>query len=177
MEQLIVISAIGGDRTGVVHDLTQIILDCGGSIKDSRMTALGEEFAMLLLVSGNWHSVSRMEQDLTRFARDKGLVVQLKRTQSRQPSKELLPYAIEVVCLDQLGIVHNLAGFFAGRSVEIVEVTTRSYPAAHTGTTMFSVQMFINIPSEIHIAVLREEFMEFCDQLNLDAIMEPVKNT
>mgnify|MGYP001216944544 CR=1 FL=1 len=70
-----------------------------------------------------------------------------------------------------------LAGFFAGRSVEIVEVTTRSYPAAHTGTTMFSVQMFINIPSEIHIAVLREEFMEFCDQLNLDAIMEPVKNT
>jgi len=177
MEQLIVISAIGGDRTGVVHDLTQIILDCGGSIKDSRMTALGEEFAMLLLVSGNWHSVSRMEQDLTRFARDKGLVVQLKRTQSRQSSKELLPYAIEVVCLDQLGIVHNLAGFFAGRSVEIVEVTTRSYPAAHTGTTMFSVQMFINIPSEIHIAVLREEFMEFCDQLNLDAIMEPVKNT
>ena len=68
MEQLIVISAVGGDRTGVVHDLTQIIMDCGGSIKDSRMTTLGEEFAMLLLVSGNWHSVSRMEQDLARFA-------------------------------------------------------------------------------------------------------------
>ena len=41
---------------------------------------------------------------------------------------------------------------------------------------MFSVQMFINIPAGIHIAGLREEFMEFCDQLNLDAIMEPVKN-
>ena len=177
MEQLIVISAVGGDRTGVVHDLTQIIMDCGGSIKDSRMTTLGEEFAMLLLVSGNCHSVSRMEQDLTRFADDKGLVIQLKRTQPKQPSKELLPYAIEIVCLDQLGIVHNLAGFFAGHSIEIVEVTTRSYPAAHTGTTMFSVQMFINIPAAIHIAVLREEFMEFCDRLNLDAIMEPVKNT
>ena len=177
MEQLIVISAVGGDRTGVVHDLTQIIMDCGGSIKDSRMTTLGEEFAMLLLVSGNWHSVSRMEQDLTRFADDKGLIIQLKRTQPKQPSKELLPYAIEIVCLDQLGIVHNLAGFFVGHSIEIVEVTTRSYPAAHTGTTMFSVQMFINIPAAIHIAVLREEFMEFCDRLNLDAIMEPVKNT
>ena len=87
MEQLIVISAVGGDRTGVVHDLTQIIMDCGGSIKDSRMTTLGEEFAMLLLVSGNWHSVSRMEQDLTRFADDKGLVIQLKRTQPKQPDK------------------------------------------------------------------------------------------
>ena len=54
MEQLMVISAVGGDRTGVVHELTKVILDCGGSIKESRMTALGAEFAMLLLVSGNW---------------------------------------------------------------------------------------------------------------------------
>ena len=188
MEQLMVISAVGGDRTGVVrvavevddvgvvHDLTRVILDCGGSIKESRMTALGAEFAMLLLVSGNWHSISRMEQDLARFAEGNGLIVQLKRTEPKQFSKELLPYAIDVVCLDQPGIVHNLAGFFSGRSIEIGEVTTRSYPAAHTGTAMFSVQMFINIPAGIHISGLREEFMEFCDQLNLDAIMEPVKN-
>lgn len=176
MEQLMVISAVGGDRTGVVHDLTRVILDCGGSIRESRMTALGAEFAMLVLVSGNWHSISRLEQDLARFADDNGLVVQLKRTEPRQFSKELLPYAIDVVCLDQPGIVHNLSGFFSSRKIEIGEVTTRSYPAAHTGTPMFSVQMFINVPAEIHISGLREEFMEFCDQLNLDAIMEPVKN-
>jgi glycine cleavage system transcriptional repressor len=42
---------------------------------------------------------------------------------------------------------------------------------------MFSVQMFINIPAGLHISGLREEFMEFCDQLNLDAILEPVKNS
>ena len=176
MEQLMVISAVGGDRTGVVHDLTRVILDCGGSIRESRMTALGAEFAMLVLVSGNWHSISRLEQDLARFADDNGLVVQLKRTEPKQFSKELLPYAIDVVCLDQPGIVHNLSGFFSSRKIEIGEVTTRSYPAAHTGTPMFSVQMFINVPAEIHISGLREEFMEFCDQLNLDAILEPVKN-
>ena len=27
------------------------------------------------------------------------------------------------------------------------------------------------------ISGLREEFMDFCDQLNVDAIMEPVKQT
>ena len=59
---------------------------------------------------------------------------------------------------------------------EIGEVTPRSYPAAHTGTPMFSVQMFVNIPASLHISRLREEFMDFCDQLNLDAIIEPVKN-
>jgi glycine cleavage system transcriptional repressor len=29
----------------------------------------------------------------------------------------------------------------------------------------------------VHIAASREEFMDFCDQLNVDAIMEPVKQT
>ena len=177
MEQLMVISAVGGDRTGVVHELTRIILDCGGSIRESRMTGLGAEFAMLLLVSGNWHTVNRMEQNLAKFGESNGLTIQLKRTEPRVFSKKLVPYAIDVVCLDQPGIVHNLAGFFSERNIEIGEVTTRSYPAAHTGTAMFSVQMFINIPAGIHISGLREEFMEFCDQLNLDAIMEPVKNS
>jgi glycine cleavage system transcriptional repressor len=177
MEQLMVISALGDDRTGVVHELTRVILDCGGNIKESRMTALGAEFAMLLLVSGNWHTISRLEQELSRFAESNHLTVQVKRTEPREFGKELLPYAVDVVCLDQPGIVHSLAGFFAARNVEIGEVTTRSYPAAHTGTPMFSVQMLVNIPASVHISALREEFMEFCDQINVDAIIEPVKHS
>jgi glycine cleavage system transcriptional repressor len=35
--------------------------------------------------------------------------------------------------------------------------------------------MVVNVPSKLHLGVLREEFMDFCDQLNLDAILEPVK--
>ena len=175
MEQLMVISAVGSDRTGVVHDLTRVVLDCGGSIRESRMTTLGSEFAMLVLIAGNWHAISRMEQELTRFAESNELSLQLKRTAPKQLARALLPYAIDVVCIDQPGIAHNLAGFFAKQQIEIGEVTTRSYPAAHTGTPMFSVQMFVNIPASLHISRLREEFMDFCDQLNLDAIIEPVK--
>ncbi len=176
MQQLIVISALGSDRAGVVNDLTRVILDCSGNIHESRMTALGSEFAMLLLVSGNWHTISRLEKNLQRFAESNKLTIQLQRTEPRKFETELLPYAIDVVCLDQTGIVHNLAGFMASREIEIAEVTTRSYPAAHTGAPMFAVQMVINVPGSVHVSTLREEFMEFCDQLNLDAIMEPVKN-
>jgi glycine cleavage system transcriptional repressor len=40
---------------------------------------------------------------------------------------------------------------------------------------MFAVQMVVNVPGRIHISALREEFLELCDNLNLDAILEPVK--
>ena len=175
MEQLLVITAVGNDHTGAVQSVSQIILDCGASIRESRMTTLGAEFAMIMLVAGNWHAISRLEQQLDRHADDKSLAIHVRRTETMQFSKELLPYAIDVVCLDQPGIVHHLSGFFAERKIGIAEVTTRSYPAVHTGTPMFSVQMFVNIPAGIHISGIREEFMEFCDRLNLDAIMEPVK--
>ena len=44
MEQLIVISAVGGESATVVNELARVILDCGGNIKESRMAALGSEF-------------------------------------------------------------------------------------------------------------------------------------
>ncbi|MBT8068461.1 MAG: glycine cleavage system protein R [Gammaproteobacteria bacterium] len=175
MSQLIVISAVGNDRTGVVQDLTKVILACGGNIEESRMTTLGSEFAMLMLVSGNWHTLNRLEQGLDKLCEDGRLAISIRKTDAKPAEQDRMPYAIDVVALDQQGIVYNLADFFSSRDIEIADVATRSYAAAHTGAPMFAVQMAVNVPASLHIAQLREEFLEFCDRLNLDAIIEPVK--
>ena len=70
----------------------------------------------------------------------------------------------------------DLADFFASRDIEIADVATRRYSAAHTGAPMFAVQMAVNVPSSVHISALREDFLEMSDRLNLDAILEPVKS-
>ena len=114
---------------------------------------------MLLLVSGNWHTLARLESELGKRGPDDTLLVTVRRTEQRTVREDQLPYAVDVVCLDHAGIVSNLAGFFAARDIEIAELTTRSYAAAHTGAPMFSVQMSVNIPSRLHISALREEFM------------------
>jgi len=176
MKQFIAISAIGDDRIGLVHDLSKVVADCGGSISESRMTALGSDFAMLLLVAGNWHSIARIETDLGKLAETSGITIQVRRTVQRPVREDMVPYSVDVVCIDQAGIVSGLSGFFAARDIDIGELSTRGYAAAHTGAQMFSVYMVINVPSRIHVGALREEFMDFCDQMNLDAILEPVKS-
>jgi glycine cleavage system transcriptional repressor len=176
MKQLIVINAIGSDRTGLVYDLTRVVADCGGNIVESRMSALGTEFAMLLLVAGNWHTLAKLEGELKKLTDTSGITATLRRTEQRAPRPDVVTYTVDVVCLDQPGIVFNLAGFFSSRGIDIAELSTRSYAAAHTGAPMFAVQMVIHIPSRIHIAALREEFLDLCDQLNLDAILEPLKS-
>ena len=105
MKQHLAVSAIGSDRTGMVHELTRVIADCGGNISESRMVNLGSEFAMLLLVSGNWHSLARLENDLKRLAETSNLSVHLKRTEPRTARTDMLPYSIDVVCLT--GLLHE----------------------------------------------------------------------
>ena len=175
MKQLAVISAIGRDRVGFVHRISQLVADCEGNITESHMTAMGSEFAMLLLVSGKWHAIAKLEAELPKLGDKEDITVEIHRTERRAKSDDLLPYAIDVICLDQPGIVANLSSFFATREIEIAEFNTSTYAAAHSGTPMFSVQMVINIPAATQIAELREEFMDFCDELNVDAIMEPHK--
>jgi glycine cleavage system transcriptional repressor len=175
MSQLIVISAIGTDRTGVVQDISKVILGCGGNIEESRMTTLGSEFAVLMLVSGNWHTLNRLETNLNKLSDDGELTFSIRKTGARPVSEDRMPYAVDVVCLDQQGIVFGLANFFASRGIEIADVATRRYSAAHTGAPMFSVQMAVNVPSSVNLALLRDDFAEMCDRMNLDAILDPVK--
>ena len=40
---------------------------------------------------------------------------------------------------------------------------------------MFALHMTIGIPADTAIASVRGDFMDFCDDLNLDAMMAPVK--
>lgn len=175
MKNYLVVSALGEDRPGLVNELSRVILDCDCGIVDSRMTVLGGEFAILLMVQGNWNTLTKLEMQLKRLEQTLGMTIVTKRTEGRTLAGDVLPYAVEVVAVNQPGIVHHLASFFANRSINIEDMVTRSYSAPHTGTPMFSVNLAVGIPATTHIAMLREEFLDFCDELNLDAVMESIK--
>ncbi len=175
MSNQLVIAALGEDRPGLVDRLSGWVLDSGCNIADSRMTVLGGEFAVLLLVTGNWNNLARLENQCEQMQEQLGMTLSIKRTEPKPAQGDFLPYGVDVVSLDHPGIVHNLASFFSQRNINIQDLSTSSYAAAHTGTQMFAVHMTLDVPADTHIASLREEFMEFCDALNLDAVLEPIK--
>lgn len=175
MTNQLVIAALGEDHPGLVEKLSGWILDSGCNIADSRMMVMGGEFAVLLLVTGNWSKLARLESQLEQAQELLGMTLNIKRTGPRKAGGNFLPYAVDVVSLDHPGIVHNLANFFSQRSINIQDLSTSSYSAAHTGTQMFSVHMSLDVPADTHIATLRDEFLDFCDRLNLDAVIEPFK--
>jgi glycine cleavage system transcriptional repressor len=88
----------------------------------------------------------------------------------------VLSYTVDVVALNQPGIVSKLSSFFSARSINIHDMATNAYKAAHTASPMFSVRMIIDVPSHVQISQLREDFLDLCDEDNLDGVMEPLKS-
>lgn len=175
MESLLVITALGEDKPGIVDKLSETVMACHCNIIDSRMSVLGGDFAVMLMVSGKWNELTKLEDALAAASEPLGLTIACKRTETGKPSTDLMPYCLEVISMDQPGIVHELARFFSSRDINIQELNTTRYAAAHTGTPMFAVQIIANIPASQHIAGLRDEFLDFCETLNMDATMEPAK--
>lgn len=173
--QYLVISALGEDRPGIVRNLTRPITEAGGNILDSRMTILGGEFAILMMVEGSWDTIAKLETQLPALQEKLALTILTRRTAGQREQAASLPYTVNVVSLDHPGIVSHLAEFFSSRNINIQDLYTDSYRAAHTGTPMFTATLTVNIPGTTSIAGLREEFLDFCDSLNLDGILEPGK--
>lgn len=169
MTTKLVISALGQDRPGIVDQLSNIIYTHNLNIEDSRMTVLGGEFAILLLVSGEQTALDALQAQLGEIEQSLQMSLLLKTTSEPDKNENTIPYLVEVAALDHPGIVNSIARFFSAQNINIVNLHTERYSAPHTGSPMFALHMTIGIPGEINISQLREAFMDICDELNLDA--------
>jgi len=176
MENQLIICALGEDRPGLVVQLTKVIADVGCNVLDGRMTVLGSDFGLMQLVSGRWDALAKLETHLPAVARELGLDLRMKRTHPARRPGDQLSYAVDVLGMNQPGILHRVARFFAEREINIRDLASSTFTAAHTGTIMFSLHLTVDIPASNQIAPIREDFFDYCDRYNLDALFDPVKN-
>jgi len=173
MSEYFVITALGNDRPGVVNDLSETILDTGCSIDDSRMMVLGGEFAIILMLSGNSDAIEKLNNEKEELEVKTGLKIISKLTQPRATASNALLYEVDVISMDEPGIVHHVTEFFSRQKINIQSLTTDSYAAAHTGTPMFSMKMTIEVPASLSISELKQQFADLCDKYNFDGSMFP----
>jgi glycine cleavage system transcriptional repressor len=170
----LVITLSGADKLGLIEQITGRIADCGCSIEESSVAVMGGRFSGIMRVSGVWHALSKLEGQIPALGAQLGLAIECQRT-GKSERTAAIPYTVELVAMDQPGIVRNLAAFFARSGINIEGLQTSTYFAPHTGSPMTSVIMTVGIHAKIRIPTLREDFLDYCDDLNLDATLEPMR--
>ncbi len=174
-ENYLLINAFAAQARSPLVAIAKRVADCGCNIAETRVAALGSDISVLVLASGPWDAIAKLESALSRLEREEQIRLLHFRSGPKPPQTNLLPYVVEVVAADKPGILFQIAEFFQHHGISIEQLQSTRYRAMQTGADMFSAQITVGIPANTHIAALRDDFLEFCDGLNLDAIMDPMK--
>ncbi len=86
---------------------------------------------------------------------------------------QALPYVAYVSAAFRPDILNELCQFFIDHRVELESLTCDTYQAPQTGGTMLNATLTVTLPAGTQISWLRDQFLDFADALNLDALIEP----
>lgn len=153
MRQWFALSAIGRDRPGIVADLAEVIFQCDGNLEDSSMTALGSEFAVLLVASGGASDFGqRLSTACKHLEWEKRLTVFLRPIEG-DPARLGMPGGRPFECtltgLDRAGIVARVARVLADLGVSVTDLRTESRRSAESGTPLYTMRIRMIAPREV----------------------------
>ncbi len=123
----IAVSAVGVDRPGIVGAVARVLYEQGGNIEDSRMALLGGHFAINLIVKvGDDTDVDLLGKALEGATTEMDLIITARRVPETAPGHlEGTPYGLTVYGTDRPGIVAEVSGVLASKSVNITDLATR----------------------------------------------------
>jgi glycine cleavage system transcriptional repressor len=168
----IVLSAMGPDKPGIVNQLSGFLYDSGANIEDSRMAVLGEQFAVILLASGERGLEARLRPQLADIEQHTGLTVSMTRSQTRRVANSGMPCEVTAVALDHPGIIHSISHAVARRGANIENLESSSAPAPLTGSPLFTLCMVCSLPESVPFATFRSELEAVGLELGVDVVVK-----
>ena len=171
MRRWFAMSAIGRDRPGIVADLAELIYECDCNLEDSRMTILGSEFAVLLLLSGQGDDVERrLSSGCKRLEWEKRLTVFIRPLD--EPASAHPPRGVQLECVvtgvDKAGIVARVARTIADHGANITDLHSDLRPEPESGTPMYTLRLRLIVPPERDVRVLRQALERVASELRVD---------
>jgi glycine cleavage system transcriptional repressor len=173
MKRYYALSAIGQDRPGIVADVAGLIYECGGNLEDSSMTILGDQFALLILLSGAGEEFQyRLSMGCKKLEWEKHLsllLTPLEESPSRRKQEETAEfYEVNTTGLDRMGIVYHVSRLLAEQKINIADMHTKSIPSPESGTPIFTMKIICQVPVKVSPGELKEKLNRLGEDLAID---------
>ena len=142
------------------------------AVVSTRLTRHGQCSALVLEVGGSWDALA--DGNHAAGAREEACVHgHVVRSEALESRPQALPYVAYVSAVFRPDILNELCQFFIDHRVELESLTCDTYQAPQTGGTMLNATLTVTLPAGTQISWLRDQFLDFADALNLDALIEP----
>ncbi|MEW5837905.1 MAG: ACT domain-containing protein [Pseudomonadota bacterium] len=175
MQTYLAITLLAQDAPGLIERMTRPIAQHKCLIHDARIVSLGQQAAASMLIAGSWDRLSRLEIAIRQLANQHEMALHMTRTELPAPLEAHMSYAVDAVGLNTPEMTHQLAQFFSAQGIHVRDLATLPYSSGTNATPMLNLRMQIEIPANLRLALLKEAFYDLCDELNLDATLEPMR--
>lgn len=172
------ISVLGQYSKSFIAELLSVVSACHCNILEINSASLNKITTAFLLVDGNWNHVAKLESLLENMRDRYELQIALLRPDETPSDKPMIgiPYTLETISLEKSDLLVMVASFLLDRGVLIEEITAGLQTSMNPNNPVFTSRFSLLVPPAVRVLSLREEFLDFCDSINIDAILEPIKH-
>lgn len=169
--------ALGPNIINIAYLLTSIIIEHNCNIISSNVNELNQDIAFSACISGKWNNIVKLEKSLNLLTNKHQIHIYIRRSPTNinaihNTEPELyMHYLIQTTTIDKPGILYKLLQFFNKEKINLKYVKTT--PKAYN-INMMDIEIQVKLPADLHILSFRETFLTYCDELNLDASLEPI---
>ena len=168
----LIISAVGSDRPGIVSELSGTITSHGGNIEKSRMTRLGSDFTIIMLVTVDpkWEESlvvalqAIKELSITTKGTEPNTVIAGENCQDTAGEN----CQISLSGADNEGIVKVLSKYLEEKSINIIEMDTHISHAPISASPLFNLNASVSIPREIDGRDIQSDLSQIAQELGVE---------
>ena len=175
MRKHLALVALTPFRERLAADLVNAVEKRGCEVTECRIMPLGQQFSASLLISGNWSALGKLESALPGLAEALELEILSAHTQPTEDATDYRPYAAEIIAPQHGKLLGELLSFFGTQDVRVIEINAQAYESGYTGAALTNINLALHVPLNQHPQTLREAFMDLCDDLHADGLLDPIK--
>ncbi len=171
MKKIVVLTAVGSDKPGIVAGVTGKLYELGCNLEETSMTRLRNEFAMIMLISiPDPMTTNKLQEELTLITKKLGLSINLRELSDKDINQAYSTgkpnHILTVYGIDKPGIVYNIAQILAQKQINITDLQTQTTTSAKRDLYALILEIFV--PEKINTAELKSEIGEICEKLSVD---------
>ncbi len=169
MNQYLVITAVGTDRPGICNEVVHLVAQAGCNIIDSRIAMFGNEFTLIMLISGTPSYITRVETTLPLLGQEHDLITMMKRTSKYDALPNQYTVEVFIESEDCIGLTEQFTQFFADKQIGLASLSAQTIVKERAGTEVdqFQIALTANVEENCNLMQLQEEFDSLCQRLSV----------
>ena len=165
----LVITIVGDDRPGIVASLAAVVAEHDGNWLSSSLSNLAGQFAGIIEVAVD---DARCDDLAAAIGAREGLQVPSVRGAGAAAEGEHPVATLDVVGVDQPGIVRRLTELLKGHGVSLLQFASWTEPAPNSGDELFRAAAEFELTASVDLEALTTALEALADEAALDIEME-----